>query len=146
MSNMSDLFTEAERLGIDTSAPDAIQQTQIALVIEDLSRAVEGSFYTICGAGGDLDEWIEGMTKMLIEAEIGAPKAWYKTTGAAVNAFAQPFRRTDWFPSDRAGCPGRSRSRRSPLGCIVVARCLASAALMARSACGSKRNTTSQGS
>jgi len=104
---MSDLFTEAERLGIDTSAPDAIQQTQIALVkergvevLEDLSRAVEGSFYTICGAGGDLDEWIEGMTKMLIEAEIGAPKAWYKTTGAAVNAFAQPFRRTDWFPSD----------------------------------------------
>ena len=35
MSKMSDLFTEAERLGIDTSAPDAVEQTLAALATEE---------------------------------------------------------------------------------------------------------------
>lgn len=53
----------------------------------DLAAAQGGSFYTICGAGGDLTEWVEGYEKMLAEQEIGKPTEWFQTTGAAVNTF-----------------------------------------------------------
>lgn len=68
--------------------------------LEDLSIAEKGSFYTICGAGGPLDEWVEGLTEELVKAGVGTPEAWYKTTGAAVNYYVKPRRPSDAFPSD----------------------------------------------
>lgn len=53
----------------------------------DLAAAKAGSWYFIAGCGGDLQEWVEGYTKELQEAEIGTPKQWFQTTGAAVNTF-----------------------------------------------------------
>lgn len=64
-------------------------RTITTLEAEDLERAYDGSFYTISGAGGDLDEWVEGYEKMLAElADIDKPTEWFQTTGAAVNEFA----------------------------------------------------------
>lgn len=52
----------------------------------NLSEAYEGSYYTICGAGGDLAEWQSGITEAL--KEIGIPTGWCQTTGGAINEFA----------------------------------------------------------
>lgn len=53
----------------------------------DLTAAREGSYYTIAGAGGNLNQWVEGYEKALAEAGIGKPVGWYQTTGAKVNEF-----------------------------------------------------------
>jgi hypothetical protein len=54
----------------------------------DLTQAYEGSFYTICGAGGELAEWQTGMETWLAKEGIGKPADWYQTTGGAVNEYA----------------------------------------------------------
>lgn len=54
----------------------------------NLEQAYVGSFYTIAGAGGDLNEWVEGYEKLLEEHEIGKPREWFISTGLDVNAFA----------------------------------------------------------
>ena len=51
----------------------------------DLQAAYKGSYYTIIGAGGDLQEWVDGYNKLLEEQGIGKPQAWFKATGAQVN-------------------------------------------------------------
>ncbi|MBR1589535.1 MAG: hypothetical protein IJ657_00425 [Acidaminococcaceae bacterium] len=51
----------------------------------NLKSAYNGSYYTITGAGGDLQEWIDGYEKMLAEKEIGKPKTWFTAKGAQVN-------------------------------------------------------------
>ena len=51
----------------------------------NLQEAYKGSYYTIIGAGGDLQEWLDGYEKMLAEKEIGKPKAWFSAKGAQVN-------------------------------------------------------------
>lgn len=66
----------------------------------DLTKAREGSYYTILGAGGELSEWVEGYEKLMAEQEIGKPAEWFQTTGAAINEFAQPTRDRDRFPDD----------------------------------------------
>ena len=66
-------------------------------VLADLSTAELGSYYTIAGAGGDLDEWVDGLTGVLVESGIGAPTGWYSTTVAAVNDYAKPNRHQDAF-------------------------------------------------
>lgn len=53
--------------------------------LTDLGEAAEGSYYTILGTGGDLDEWVEGYEKLLADEGIGKPIQWYQTTGAAIN-------------------------------------------------------------
>lgn len=53
-----------------------------------LEKAYEGSFYTILGAGGDLQEWQDGYEKLLEDNGIGKPTEWFQTTGAEINAFA----------------------------------------------------------
>lgn len=68
--------------------------------LEDLSKAEQGSYYTILGAGGDLKDWVEGVNKLLNEKGIGTPVAWYQTNGGAMNAYAQPTNAEDRFPSD----------------------------------------------
>lgn len=55
---------------------------------DTLEVAVQGSWYFIAGAGGDLDEWVTGYEKLLAEQEIGKPTQWWKTNGSTVNLFA----------------------------------------------------------
>jgi hypothetical protein len=69
----------------------------------DLAAAHAGSYYTIAGAGGDLQEWITGYGDLLEQEGIGRPAAWFQTTGQAVNTFAGPaVASRDQFPSDLA--------------------------------------------
>lgn len=51
----------------------------------DLKEAVDGSFYTIAGAGGELQVWVDGYEKMLAEARIGKPEKWFTFTGEDMN-------------------------------------------------------------
>ena len=62
-----------------------MSEKQIA--VADLQEAYEGSYYTILGCGGDLQEWIEGYEEMLANGGIGTPIRWLQTTGEAINAF-----------------------------------------------------------
>lgn len=50
-----------------------------------LRRAYEGSYYTITGCGGPLDEWKSGYAEMMAEAGIGKPTEWIEFTGAEMN-------------------------------------------------------------
>jgi len=43
------------------------------LYFTDLRQAEDGSFYTISGCGGDLQEWVDGYNGWLDEAGIGTP-------------------------------------------------------------------------
>jgi len=54
----------------------------------DLEAAYTGSFYTIAGAGGDLQEWVAGYEKELEAQGIGTPTQWFVTSGAEVNLYA----------------------------------------------------------
>ena len=56
---------------------------------EGLRLADLGSYYTISGCGGDLQEWVNGYTEWLVEAGIGTPTEWFTTTGASVNRYAE---------------------------------------------------------
>jgi hypothetical protein len=73
--------------------------------ITDLKAARAGSFYTILGAGGDLNEWVEGYEKMLAEQGIGKPTRWFKTTGGRINKLRRTelgseIKANDEFPDD----------------------------------------------
>ena len=63
-----------------------MSEKQIA--VADLQEAYEGSYYTILGCGGDLQEWIEGYEEMLANGGIGTPIRWLQTTGERINNFA----------------------------------------------------------
>lgn len=52
---------------------------------ELFKKAYLGSYYTIIGCGGDLEEWKEGYNELLAREGIGVPKAWYKFTGKEYN-------------------------------------------------------------
>ena len=54
----------------------------------NLDKAYKGSYYTISGTGGNLQEWITGYEKELAAAGIGKPSEWLLTSGADVNNFA----------------------------------------------------------
>lgn len=74
------------------------------LSASQLLQAYEGSYYTIAGTGGDLNEWVEGYHQLLEESGIRRPKAWFQTNGLAVNTFAMReshfIRPDDLFRSD----------------------------------------------
>lgn len=53
---------------------------------EILRKAYEGSYYTIIGAGGDLEEWKNGYSGLLAEKKIGSVSGWVSFKGSAVNA------------------------------------------------------------
>lgn len=40
---------------------------------------------TMVGAGGDLQEWINGLTGILVERGIGKPQSWFTWNGELVN-------------------------------------------------------------
>lgn len=69
--------------------------------MENLADAHKGSYYTILGTGGDLQEWVDGYNDMLQEAEIGLPTEWYFTNGAAINYFATRSGSQVLAPNDR---------------------------------------------
>lgn len=80
-------------------------ETSPVPLLEDLDQAYKGSYLTILGAGGDLREWVDGLSTILDKEGIGVPSAWYRTNGAAVNLFAQDamvgsLAPDDTFPSD----------------------------------------------
>ncbi len=52
---------------------------------EIFNAAYKGSYYTILGCGGDLDEWTTGYTKLLEEGAIGTPKQFITFSGADMN-------------------------------------------------------------
>src|SRR4051794_30857791 len=71
--------------------------------LTELEEAYEGSYYTISGVGGDPEEWVTGYEEELEKAEIGKPKEWWLTTGAAVNLFvrvAMDVEGKDLYPLD----------------------------------------------
>lgn len=70
--------------------------------IADLEAAKAGSFYTILGAGGELQDWIDGYEDHMAEQGIGKPTEWFLTSGGSINDFARPARREDNFPRDLA--------------------------------------------
>lgn len=50
-----------------------------------LSEVYNNSFYTISGAGGNLDEWMDSYERLFAEQEIGRPEFWITFTGQDVN-------------------------------------------------------------
>jgi len=62
--------------------------TITTLASDELQKARDGSWYTILGAGGDLQEWTVGLQKMFDERGLGTPAGWYQTTGLAINHYA----------------------------------------------------------
>lgn len=54
----------------------------------DLHEAYIGSYYTICGAGGALEDWSTGIQEVFTDRGIGTVTEWYQTTGGAINDFA----------------------------------------------------------
>lgn len=51
-----------------------------------LCRAYEGSYYTIVGAGGVLQEWKDGYSSWLQREGIGQVKDWVQFTGKDMNS------------------------------------------------------------
>lgn len=50
-----------------------------------LKKAYEGSYYTITGAGGDLQEWKDGYNNLLKENGIGEISEWVEFSGKDMN-------------------------------------------------------------
>ena len=53
----------------------------------DFDKMYDGSWYTICGCGGDIEEWKAGYQDLLGKAEIGTIKEWVEFTGKEMNAY-----------------------------------------------------------
>lgn len=49
------------------------------------NAAYEGSYYTIIGCGGDLNEWAAKYCELLEECGIGTPKQFFAFEGADMN-------------------------------------------------------------
>ena len=52
---------------------------------EIFQTAYDGSYYTIVGCDGDLNEWTAGYRELLGERGIGKPKEFYTFKGADMN-------------------------------------------------------------
>lgn len=57
----------------------------IELGTQNIEQAYNGWYYTILGAGGDINEWTDGYQKLCNEEKIGTIPQWYKTTGKVLN-------------------------------------------------------------
>ena len=51
----------------------------------DLKKAYSDAWYTVVGAGGNLQEWVDGMGELLTKEGIGQPKEWFVSKGSDVN-------------------------------------------------------------
>jgi hypothetical protein len=72
----------------------------IELETVDLAKANAGSYYTIIGAGGDLDDWVKGYEEILTQDDIGKPRQWFVATGAQVNDYIDRMSWRDAFKAD----------------------------------------------
>ena len=63
----------------------------------NLSKAYNCWYYTIIGAEGDLQKWLNGYEKMMDEQKIGKPTEWYYCHGNDVN---REFKLTEKFEDD----------------------------------------------
>jgi len=54
-------------------------------LLTNFDTAYKGSFYTITGAGGSLEEYRIGYEKALATAGIGKPRRWYNFSGRQMN-------------------------------------------------------------
>lgn len=52
---------------------------------DTLRKAYDGSYYTIQGAGGDLQEWKDGYASMLADRGIGTISEWIEFSGKDMN-------------------------------------------------------------
>lgn len=57
----------------------------MTITSEIFKEAYAGSYYTITGAGGDLQDWREGYAAMLKEQGIGEISKWIDFTGRDMN-------------------------------------------------------------
>lgn len=77
---------EALRLLDDESDVEGgIKESYDDIESPDLKRAYDGSWYTIVGCGGDLNEWKEGYQGFLDDYDIGKIKEWITFKGRDVN-------------------------------------------------------------
>jgi len=53
----------------------------------DFDKMYNGSYYTIEGAGGDINEWKEGYQNWFDERGIGKIKEWFMFSGKDVNDY-----------------------------------------------------------
>lgn len=53
--------------------------------MDKLDKAYKGSYYTITGTGGDINEWKEGYQDLLDKENIGKIKEWIEFTGEDMN-------------------------------------------------------------
>lgn len=75
-------------------------RTKRVTQITNLDDAYKGSYYTVEGAGGDLNEWIDGIEELLAKEGIGKPTHWFTTNGRAVNEYAEPENWRDAYKDD----------------------------------------------
>lgn len=54
--------------------------------MDKLDKAYKGSYYTITGTGGDIDEWKKGYQDLLDKENIGKIKEWIEFTGEDMNS------------------------------------------------------------
>ena len=50
-----------------------------------LEDAYNGSWFTIEGAGGDINDWVNGITEELEKLKIGTPKEWIVFKGKQIS-------------------------------------------------------------
>lgn len=78
-----------------------MSETTTEIPVAHLKAAYEGSYFTIAGAGGDLQEWVDGLNGMMAEVGAGQPENWYQTTGQDINEYADKIGEVnDRFPDD----------------------------------------------
>ena len=63
-----------------------------------LDKAYNGSYYTILGCGGDLNEWKQGYQDLLNKEDIGIIKEWVEFSGQDINEYCEI--KDDKFPED----------------------------------------------
>lgn len=54
-------------------------------MIDLFKKAFRGSYYTIVGCGGNLQEWKDGYADILRREEVGTIKEWIQFTGKDLN-------------------------------------------------------------
>lgn len=58
---------------------------EVSIKNKILEEAYKGSYYTIIGAGGDINEWKNGYSDMLKQQDIGNISNWIEFTGKDMN-------------------------------------------------------------
>ena len=76
-----DQINEYEKQMLNSDLIEAISNDVDKL----LDKAYNGSYYTITGAGGDLEEWKNGYQELLNKEGIGTIKEWITFTGSDMN-------------------------------------------------------------